>query len=586
MSVNETSSTPVVILAFANDQDAYLQMIVKERKAIAKALQEHDDRRYIKVVKEENTSVKDIFDLCTRYADRIAIVHYGGHASGTQLQLESVTGAAELANATGLAQLLGQQQGLQLVFLNGCATLDQVQTLFACGVKAVIATAVPINDTVATDFSEQFYLALAGGATIQRAFQSAKAFVATRYGADREVGEFRAVNWTGKAEAGAAPAMPWGLYVNTAKGEDALGWTLPKAAEHQVIIRGAAPAANAAAAVNTKLIEKLFNAVAAHSPAVGVLWEAAKKSKRQDLRMVRQQIIDSFPAPVGEQLRKLFASNTIDVQRLRQLVLTYETVAELFCFTVLSQLWNARHEVPTLALSAADAAALDGFLGLTKEDQPTYDYVSLIGVVARIFRENAIAPFIDEFAGLLDVRSGEDFDAAHRFMEEMRAELARGRVAAEEIVSFCVQAEAHLGTIVSDLAFLVRYRLTTIKKIDIIKSRHKPPEYRFNQVVLDRVTAGIADSEEVYAAFTDSESVILVKGDDMTTYLSLSPFVIDENAFTGDQNSKLFFYSHRDGTGYAFRFVENEDDGVVITDDKYPQVKQQFEDFAQAVRPA
>jgi hypothetical protein len=198
MSVNETSSTPVVILAFANDQDAYLQNIVKERKAIARALQEHDDRRYIKVVKEENTSIRDIFDLCTRYADRIAVLHYGGHASGTQLQLEGATGAAELANATGLAQLLGQQQGLQLVFLNGCATLDQVQTLFACGVKAVIATAVPINDAMATEFAEQFYQALTNRATIKRAFDTAKAFVTARYGKTKEVGEFRAVNWEGK----------------------------------------------------------------------------------------------------------------------------------------------------------------------------------------------------------------------------------------------------------------------------------------------------------------------------------------------------------------------------------------------------
>lgn len=41
----DASTTPVVILAFANDQDAYLQMIVKERKAIAKALQDRDAYR-------------------------------------------------------------------------------------------------------------------------------------------------------------------------------------------------------------------------------------------------------------------------------------------------------------------------------------------------------------------------------------------------------------------------------------------------------------------------------------------------------------------------------------------------------------
>jgi hypothetical protein len=94
------------------------------------------------------------------------------------------------------------------------------------------------------------------------------------------------------------------------------------------------------------------------------------------------------------------------------------------------------------------------------------------------------------------------------------------------------------------------------------------------------------DSSDTYLAFTDSESVILLKNvDDVGNYLSLSPFVIDENAFTGDQNSKLFFYSHRDqSNGYCFRFVDNADDGLVVTDEQYPQIKQQFEEFAQAVR--
>ena len=60
--------------------------------------------------------------------------------------------------------------------------------------------------------------------------------------------------------------------------------------------------------------------------------------------------------------------------------------------------------------------------------------------------------------------------------------------------------------------------------------------------------------------------------------------MIDENAFTGDQNSKLYFYSHRDATGSVhFRFVENPDDELVISDERYPLIKQQFEDFKRAV---
>lgn len=581
--MSETSAKPIIILAFANDQDDYLRMIVRERKNIFKALQNYHDKGSIQVHKEENTSIDDGFGLFNRYSDRIAIFHYGGHASGTHLQLEA-GGAAEMADATGLAQLLGQQKALQLVFLNGCATQDQVEKLFACGVKAVIATSVPIDDEMATEFAEQFYHALGAKATIQIAFQTAKAFVTTRYGKSKEVDEFRGLHWAGKKDSPAA-GVPWGLYVND-NGAEALEWKLPEAIEHQVIIRGAAAEAKTGAQVNTELIETLFNAVAPHSPEVGYLMEAAKKSKRQDLRMVRQAIIDSFPAPVGEQLRKLFAGNTIDVERLRQLVLTYETVAELFCFTVLSQLWDARHDNPGLKLNEDHAVEFNSFFALSAGSQPTFEYVKLIASVAQIFRDNGISPFVNEFAGLGEVLQQEAFDHAHRFMEEMRAELLRGKVAAEEIESFCLQAEQHLGTILAALAFLVKYKLTTIKRIDIIKPRHQSPEYRHSQVMLDRVTAGIMDSEEVYPAFTDSESVILLKDiEDVKNYLSLSPFIIDENAFTGDQNSKLFFYSHHEATddSYHFRFVDNAEDELIVSENRYPQIKKQFEEFRQAV---
>lgn len=582
--MSDTQSKPVIVLAFSNDQDAYLRMVVRERKNIFKALQQHHDQGYVQVHKEENTSIEDIFDLFNRYSDRIAIFHYGGHANGTHLHLERSAAKAEMADALGLAQLLGQQPALQLVFLNGCATKNQVEQLFSSGVRAVIATSVPINDEVATEFAEQFYHALAAKATIQKAFQTAKAFVTTRYGKSREVNEFRALHWAGKSEAG-SEEPPWGLYVNS-NGEDALAWTLPESAEHKVIIRGAALATKAGGNVNTELIETLFNAVAKQSPEVGVLWEAAKQNKRQDLRMVRQQIIDSFPAPIGEQLRKLFAGNTIDVQRLRQLVLTYETVAELFCFTLLSQLWDERFTNPALNIGENHLVEFNSIFALSAGSQPTFDYVNVIAVVAQILGENGISPFVEEVADIATVLRQDTLDNAYRFMEEMRAELLDGKIAADEIESFCLQSEKHLGNILSALAFLVKYKLTTIKRIDIIKTRHEAPAYRHNQVMLDRVTAGVMDSEETYPEFTDSESVILLKNaDDVKEYLSLSPFVIDENAFTGDQNSKLFFYSHHDATddSYHFRFVDNAEDTLIVSDEHYPQIKEQFEKFRKSV---
>jgi CHAT domain-containing protein len=107
---------------------------------------------------------------------QVQIFHYGGHANGSALQLEQGAGNAQVASSTGLAQLLGQQTELKLVFLNGCATQGQVELLLKSGVKAVIATSVPINDMMAVEFAEQFYQSLTNQASIAHSFTTARAF--------------------------------------------------------------------------------------------------------------------------------------------------------------------------------------------------------------------------------------------------------------------------------------------------------------------------------------------------------------------------------------------------------------------------
>ena len=63
-----------------------------------------------------------IFETFTEHRDRVAILHYGGHAGGDRLFLESTGTEGAVAHAEGLATFLGQRRDLQLVFLNGCST--------------------------------------------------------------------------------------------------------------------------------------------------------------------------------------------------------------------------------------------------------------------------------------------------------------------------------------------------------------------------------------------------------------------------------------------------------------------------------
>ncbi|MBN1560834.1 CHAT domain-containing protein [candidate division KSB1 bacterium] len=581
--MSATNLKPVIVLAFANDQDNHLAMIKRERKNIYNALRPFHDKDYIQVEKEENTTIEDFFALFNRYNDRIAIFHYGGHASGNHLQLETPAGAAELAHAGGLAQLMGQQNSLQLIFLNGCATRGQVKLLLDCGARLVIATSVPIEDKMATEFAEQFYAALAVHAGIQGAFRKAKAFINTKYGNEKQVGEFRHLGL--QEETALTFDMPWGLYINDslADVEKALAWKLPETSAFTVIIRGAA--AGKKEPVNTVLIAELLDAIAKISPEVNRQFERSGQRPAPDQRLIRQVIIDSYPSPVGEQLRKLFADQEISEGRLKQLVVTYETVIELLCFAMLSQLWDARYRDAHLVIAEENAVVLNSFLSLGADNHLSYDYFQLMIAVMDILQKNNIVPYfeaLDRFA----IVQKQDFSQARAFMEEMRREILGGRVAAAEITSFCRQAEKHLAAIMRVFAFLVQYKLTSIKNIDVVKPRHHGPEYQHNCVILDRATAGTLDEPKIYAAFTENNSVVFLKTvDAVDDYLNLSPFIIDENALTDNPNSKLFIYGYHETAddNFHFRFVNDFDQDLIVSAENYPQITQLFEEFREAV---
>lgn len=167
---------PLVFLAFANDMDSHLATLKDESRAVSDMLQLLERKDTIDVHCADSTKFDELYNELLEFNGRIAVFHYAGHADGTILQLEGRNGGA-----SSIAKLLGQQTCLKLVFLNGCATKGQVQLLFDAGVPAVVATAVKINDTQATQFSTTFYAALVKGHSIFKAFESARAYIEGKF---------------------------------------------------------------------------------------------------------------------------------------------------------------------------------------------------------------------------------------------------------------------------------------------------------------------------------------------------------------------------------------------------------------------
>ena len=224
-----SSTVPVILLAFANDREdrtRYLRNLPEETRRLLRALDQAERDGLCSVVTRTNATAADILDLFQdpRYRDRIAVFHYGGHADGYSLLLESPEGRPSPADATGLAAFLAQQTGLVLVFLNGCSTDAQVQALLGAGVAAVIATSQDILDDVATEFAGRFYSALASGLTLRGAFGEAEGAAITAFGSNTHLRHGRAAKQVSDVK-----EWPWKLH--TRGGDQAIGnWTLHVAA--------------------------------------------------------------------------------------------------------------------------------------------------------------------------------------------------------------------------------------------------------------------------------------------------------------------------------------------------------------------
>ena len=222
---------PVIFLAFANDRDdavSYLRNLPNEARRLREVLESAEQAGLCEVVVRTNSTTADIFKVFQdpKYRNRVAIFHYGGHANGFQLLLESAEGLSVSADAGGLAAFMAQQQGLQLMFLNGCSTQPQTQGLLDATISVVLSTSRAIDDKVATDFALQFYQGLAGGATIRTAYHEAAASLQTAHGNNTR-GLYFGTKVDAKIQSD-ADRWPWNLYVREGS-ESADQWNLPEA---------------------------------------------------------------------------------------------------------------------------------------------------------------------------------------------------------------------------------------------------------------------------------------------------------------------------------------------------------------------
>lgn len=99
--MTDKTNIPVIFFAFANDRDdtvGYLRNLPLEARRLREVLGPAELAGLCEVVVLQNCSAGDIFKVFQdpRYRNRVGIFHYGGHANGYELLLESASGQSAI----------------------------------------------------------------------------------------------------------------------------------------------------------------------------------------------------------------------------------------------------------------------------------------------------------------------------------------------------------------------------------------------------------------------------------------------------------------------------------------------------------
>lgn len=166
-----------ILFLAANPEDRTGLELTREYRRIREALLRGKYRDAFQLLEPELAArIEDLTAALTKHQPHV--IHFCGHGSKDRgIAFEGEDGysrPADVDELTGLFKILNRDA--RLIFLNACHTREQAQALRQI-FDYTVGTNGLILDSVAGEFAGWFYRALADGATVTGAFQSAQAAV-------------------------------------------------------------------------------------------------------------------------------------------------------------------------------------------------------------------------------------------------------------------------------------------------------------------------------------------------------------------------------------------------------------------------
>ena len=321
------------------------------------------------------------------------------------------------------------------------------------------------------------------------------------------------------------------------------------------------------------------------------------KQKSPD-RKRKNAILKSLPFPISVHLQKLMAKRRASMEghdfydefglkRFKQLLYTYNTVIELPSFVLLSQIWDALADKKSLKLKQNQIQLIQDYCRSPYEKRLRLLYFPLIQELGQCLEQNQLPFFVPELKNLA-LEEDTDFYNAFNALEIKKKQLAQKRSYSNtELVRECIEAEEKLSIVLNKLSFLAAYSLVSVRNIDVLRNRQvRHPSYLHRLVrLVQHFSEDPTEEVELLEDFLDNASILLMKKEDIQdtdSFLNLTPFIIDENAYVEKaEDHKLFYFHQQELNNYYFKHIYKPEDALKHTKDgsHLEPLKYQFDVF-------
>ncbi len=323
---------------------------------------------------------------------------------------------------------------------------------------------------------------------------------------------------------------------------------------------------------NQKLTKRLIEAAAAYSqPIKDWLGKACNQAPNWETQMrigdkAKEIIAFSFSGVIGVQFSKLMAIGKEDdnpTQPRKYLTKCIHLVKyglDLLNFTLIAHLWDTqtRQHYPLSNTTQNVQNALKNFF-TSGFELSIAQRLNLFESLLQVFEQHAIALPLPELDGFRQTHlsKDKDFYQSVLFMENILEHLEK----AEESPLNCAAAEARLAAMYAPLAFLVRYKMASIKFISYHQNKQSEPRYLHSYTALGIDSKANIDAEKLYFTTQTAEtnSVWLYKGNDYKTGINLMPFALDYNALTFEQGARICFFMAQNINNKNFEYIFLDD---------------------------